>query len=183
MTSQISHNSFALTASRPALTLNRDGAQVAKFDAAFSAETPATDAPPAELTGMDLFNYYMSIGDQASAMRESRKQDLAYAQMMLAERKSILEDATSLANDWEIMRDGLRDQLSGAPADKRDRLAVELSITESQLISMRGYQKGYEKAWDEALARLQPEIDQLTALLAEDTESASARAEAAARAA
>ena len=81
------------------------------------------------------------------------------------------------------MRDGLRDQLSNAPADKRDRLAVELSITESQLISMRGYQKGYEKAWDEALARLQPEIDQLTALLAEDTESASARAEAAARAA
>lgn len=132
---------------------------------------------------MDIFNYYMSIGDQASAHREGVKQLLADYQKELEIAESILKDATSLANDWEIMRDGLRDQLSGAPADKRDRLAVELSITESQLISMREYQKGYEKAWDEALARLQPEIDKLTTLLAEDTESASARAEAAARAA
>ena len=66
------------------------------------------------------------------------------------------------------MRDGLRDQLSNAPADKRDRLAVELNITESRT---------------ETLARVQPEIDRLSALLAEDTESASARAEAAAKAA
>ena len=183
MISQTSSNIFSPTTSRPALPLNRDGTQLTKPEAAFNVDTPSRETVPAELTGIDLLHYYESIGDQASAMRESRKQDLAIAQTQLAEMKSIFEGATRLVNDWEIMRDGLRDQLSNAPADKRDRLAVELNITESQLISLRSDQKVYEKSWTETLARVQPEIDRLSALLAEDTESASARAEAAAKAA
>ena len=83
MISQTSSNIFSPTTSRPALPLNRDGTQLTKPEVAFNVDTPSRETVPAELTGIDLLHYYESIGDQASAMRESRKQDLAIAQTHL----------------------------------------------------------------------------------------------------
>lgn len=168
-------SSVAIRPTVPAVVQDRNS--VSEPTKNFIASTTAEIKPSivnaksvADMDTGDRLTHYLSVGDMESAHREGKRLMLETDQQYLEGLKFNLESSRLMHNDWNEERSNILEKLSSSPSDKRDRLTIELNVADAQIIASRSFMDSNEKYLNEALSRLQPQIDELTAWLSKSSE-------------
>lgn len=111
---------------------------------------------------------YVERDDLEGLRRKQNQESLNILEQQLAHAKAALDSSREMLAYDELTVARAKASLTSTDPAIRDRARLDLSVGEAMIASSRNSLRSAEAAWAEASARLQPQIDELMALLGMD---------------